>query len=141
MIAAKHVRLDEIVGQLKGEKEEEPEGKVLGNSNTGSLSYSFPLPISYSFPLPNTLLIQFKLVLFILPSLFFFSDDSEGEVKKRRPLMQEEEDIDMIRSWVKVRGDPAHQEEEVKELLAEVKHIPMSLSFVDLSATNFPHNL
>ena len=42
--------------------------------------------------------------------------------------MQEEEDIDVIRSWVKVGGHPAHQEEEAKELLAEVKHIPMSLS-------------
>ena len=34
----------------------------------------------------------------------------------------------MIRSWVEVGGHPAHQEGEAKELLSEVKHIPMSLS-------------
>ena len=34
---AKRARLDEIVGHLKEEKEEEPEGEVLGESNTGSL--------------------------------------------------------------------------------------------------------
>ena len=44
--------------------------------------------------------------------------------------MQEEEDIDMIRSWVEVGGHPACQEEEAKELLAEVKHILMSLSLL-----------
>ena len=36
LIAAKQAQLDEIVGHLK-EKEEEPEGEVLGESNTGSL--------------------------------------------------------------------------------------------------------
>ena len=29
---------------------------------------------------------------------------------------------------MEVGGHPAHQEEEAKELLVEVKHIPMSLS-------------
>ena len=55
----KRVHLDQIVGQLK-EKEEEPEGEVLGDSNTGSLSYLFLPPI--------TLLIQFILVVFVLAS-------------------------------------------------------------------------
>ena len=39
MIAAKWVQLDEIIGHLKEEKEEEPEGEVLGNSDTGSLLF------------------------------------------------------------------------------------------------------
>ena len=42
--------------------------------------------------------------------------------------MQEEEDIDIIRSWVEVGGHPAHQEEDAKDLLTEVKYIPMSFS-------------
>ena len=41
MIAAKRAWLDEIVGHLKEEKEEELEGEVLGDSDTGSLL--FPL--------------------------------------------------------------------------------------------------
>ena len=58
-----------------------------------------------------------------------------------QPLTQEKEDIDIIRSWVEVGGHPAHQEEDAKELLTEVKYIPMSFSppfFINLSATNFP---
>ena len=67
---------------------------------------------------------------------------------KGRPHTQEEEDIDVIRSWVEVGGHPACQEEEAKELLAEVC-LSLSLSFfsflfsslINLSATNCPHNL
>ena len=123
LLATKQAHLDEIVGQLR-EKEEEPEGEVLGDSDTGSLSYSFLLP--------NNLLIQFTLVVGCIALIIFFlyslSDDSEREEEKGRPYTQEEEDVDIIRSWVKVGGHPAHQEEEAKELLTEVKHIPMSLS-------------
>ena len=36
MIAAKRARLDEIVGYLKEEKDEEPEGEELGESDTGN---------------------------------------------------------------------------------------------------------
>ena len=134
MIAAKRMHLDEIVGHLK---EEELEGEVLGDSDTGSLLYSSLLPIN--------LLIQFILVFVYIAFSFFCSpsDDSEEEEGKGRPYTQEEEDIDVIRSWVEVGGHAAHQEEEAKGLLAEVKHIPMSLFFflINLSATNFPHNL
>ena len=35
---AKRARLDEIIGMLR-EKEEEPEGEVLGDSDTGSLLF------------------------------------------------------------------------------------------------------
>ena len=125
MIAAKRARLDEIVGQLKEEKEEELEGEVLGNSDRGSLLYSSLLFIN--------LLIQFILVfVYIAFSFLFFSDDSEEEEGKGRPHTQEEEDIDVIRSWVEVGGHPAHQEEEAKGLLAEV-----CLSFFFISPSSF----
>ena len=132
MIAAKQARLDEIVGYLKEEKEEEPEGEVLGDKDTGSLLYSSLLPINFTDSKPYW-------YLFILPSffspLFFPSDDSEEEEEKGRPRTQEEEDINIIRSWMEVGGHPAHQEEEAKGLLAEVKHISMSLSLFPSSLT------
>ena len=40
LLTTKRAHLDQIVGQLK-EKEEEPEGEVLGDSDTGSLAYLF----------------------------------------------------------------------------------------------------
>ena len=61
---AKRAHLDKIVGQLKEEKEEEPEGEVLGDSDTGSLLYSSLLPIN--------LLIQFILVFVYIAFSFFF---------------------------------------------------------------------
>ena len=100
------------MGQLKEEKEEEPEGEELGDKDTGSLLHFYPLPINltdsksywYSFTLPSF-------------SSFSSSDNSEEEEVKGRPLTQEEEDIDIIRSWVEVGGHPACQEEDAKELL------------------------
>ena len=63
MIAAKRARLDEIVGHLKEEKEEEPEGEELGESDTGNVL----LPFFFI-----NLLIRFHcsvLRLYFLPSL------------------------------------------------------------------------
>ena len=98
---------------------------MLGDKDTGSLLYSSPLSVN--------LLIQFTLLfVYIACPPFFFpspSDDSEEEEERGRPSMQEEEDIDVIRSWVEVGGHPAHHKEDAKELLTEVKHIPMSSSF------------
>ena len=74
MIATKRARLDEIVGQLKEEKEEELEGEVLGDSDTGSLLYSSLLPIN--------LLIQFILV-FVYIVFSFFSVPLQMIQKKR----------------------------------------------------------
>ena len=53
-----------------------------------------------------------------------FLDESEQEGEKERPLTREEEDLDIIRSWVEVGGHPARQEGEAKELLAEVNIFP-----------------
>ena len=46
LVTAKRARLDEIIGNLKEEKEEEPEGEVLGDSDTGSLLFP-PLLLIY----------------------------------------------------------------------------------------------
>ena len=100
MIAAKRARLDEIVGHLKEEKEEEPEGEELGESDTGNVLLS-----------PFFLFIMIVLIKFhysctsfyyCLPYLFFFLDDSDEE--ERRPLTKEEEDTDILCSWMEVGG-------------------------------------
>ena len=111
MIAAKQARLDEIVGHLKEEKEEELEGKVLGESDTGSLL----LPsLCFHFNLTSS-----SLYLFILP--FFFhnfspSDDSKEENEEaRRPMTKEEEDVDILQSWLEVGGQPALQKGRHKD--------------------------
>ena len=93
MIAAKQAHLDEIVGQLKEEKEEEPEGEVLGDSDTGSLLYSSLLPINFTDS--NHIGICLYCLLSFSHST---SDDSEEEERKGRPHSQEEEDVDVIRS-------------------------------------------
>ena len=76
---AKRARLDEIVGHLKEEKEEEPEGEVLGESNTGSLLLP---PLCFHFNLTSS-----SLYLFTLPLLFFitfpFQMTPRREMEKR----------------------------------------------------------
>ena len=66
-MAAKRACLDEIIRHLKEEKEEEPEGEVLGDEDTGSLLYSSLLPI-------NLLILFTLLFVYIayLPFFFFF---------------------------------------------------------------------
>ena len=61
LVADKWARLNEIIGNLKEEKEEELEGEVLGNSDTGSLL--FP-------PLFIKLLIKFIFVSICTASFF-----------------------------------------------------------------------
>ena len=148
MIAAKQVHLDEIVGHLKEEKEEEPEDEVLGESNTGSLLLP---PLCFHFNLTSS-----SLYLFILPLLFLFfynfspSDDSKEENREvRRPMTKEEEDIDILQSWLEVGGQPALPEGEAQGMLAEVSKFPcpLPLHFIFLflsflfAAHSFPHNL
>ena len=60
------MHLDKIVGHLKEEKEEEPEGEVLGDKDTGSLLYFSLLPIN----LTDSKSYWYS---FILPFFFFFS--------------------------------------------------------------------
>ena len=61
-----------------------------------------------------------------------------------RPSTQEEEDIDVIRSWMEVGGHPARPDEEAKGLLLEVNAFLcffffftlLSLPLICLFATN-----
>ena len=63
---AKRARLDEIVGHLK---EEEPEGEVLGESNTGSLLLP---PLCFHFNLTSSSLYLFTLPLFFSHNFSLF---------------------------------------------------------------------
>ena len=126
-----------IVGQLK-EKEEEPEGEVLGDSDTGSskkyIFFFFFFSLLHFFfffiffdPIFIGIVCLGLLITLLPPALFL--DESEQEGEKGQPLTREEEDLDIIRSWVEVGGHPARQEGEAKELLAEVIIFPcLSLS-------------
>ena len=63
-----------------------------------------------------------------------------------RPSTKEEEDIDVIRSWMEVGGHPAHLDEEAKELLTEVNaflcfFLALSTSHLLICYQFFPHNL
>ena len=56
---------------------------------------------------------------FYLSTIFSFLDESEEE-GAIQPLSKEEEEVEVIRSWVEVGGFPAQPEEEAKGLLLEV---------------------
>ena len=113
------------MGHLKEEKEEEPEGEVLGESDTGSLL--FP---PFFFFCTLTLQIHLCTCLHFLSSQLAPSDDSEeGDEEARRPMTKEEEDIDILRSWMEVGGHPAHPEEEAQGLLAEASKFPCLFPF------------
>ena len=96
MIAAKRARLDEIVGHLKEEKEEEPEGEKLGESDTGTVLLTF------FFVIVIVLITLHYSCTFVLLSPLFLDDSDEEE---RGPLTKEEEDIDILCSWMEVGGN------------------------------------
>ena len=73
--------------------------------------------------------------------LLSLPDESEQEGEKGRPITQEEEDIDVIRSWVEVGGHPACQEGEAKSYYQRLVISPyfspsLFPFFFDLFATN-----
>ena len=112
MVAAKRAWLDEIIGTIR-EKGEEPEGKVLGESSTGSLL--FP-------PLFITLWNKFMFVLVYTALLYNFPLQMNPKKKMKRQNLwsKRRKDVDVLHSWMEVGGHPAHPEEEAKGLLAEV---------------------
>ena len=62
-----------------------------------------------------------------------------------KPVTKEEEDIDVLHSWMEVRGFPAYPEEEAKGLLAEINSFPCFSHAAFLSPPlicyrTFPHN-
>ena len=50
--------------------------------------------------------------------------DKSDEEERTRLATKEEEDVNVLQSWMEVGGLPAHPEEEVKGLLAEVNSFP-----------------
>ena len=72
-------------------------------------------------------------------------DESEEE-ERTRLATKEEEDVDVLQSWMEVGGLPAHPEEVVKGLLAEVNSFPCFCHDAFPSPSPicyqfFPHNL
>ena len=108
MITAKWVRLDEITGHLKEEKEEELEGEELGESNTG---YLLLPPLCFYFNLTSSFLYLPTLPL-LSHNLSLSDDSKEGKGEERRPMTKEEEDINILHSWMEVGGQPALPEGE-----------------------------
>ena len=80
MIAAKQAWLDKIVGHLKEEKEEELEGEVLGDSNTGSLL--FPPPFFFLILLINSMFISGCTASFLLHN-FPLQMNPKREIEKK----------------------------------------------------------
>ena len=74
-------------------------------------------------------------------TIFSFLDESkeEGAVQ---PLSKEEEEVEVMRSWVEAGGFPAQQEEEAKGLLSEEGSSPCPPFSLPLSTfqlvLNFP---
>ena len=97
MIAAKKARLDEIIGHLKEEKEEELEGEELGEIDTGNVLLSF---FYYYYDCTDQISLVLCFIFTVSP--LFLDDSNEGE---RRPLTKEEEDIDILHSWMEVGGN------------------------------------
>ena len=91
LVTVKKARLDKIIGTIREEKEEKPEGEVLGDDSTGNsicplFFYYFTKQIHFS--------ISFYCFL-QLSSL----DESEEE-ERTRPTTKEEEDVDVLQSWM-----------------------------------------
>ena len=69
-----------------------------------------------------------KSILMPVCTAFFYNfplQMKSEEEEKARPATKEEEDINVLRSWMEVGGLPAHPEEEAKELLTEVNLSPV----------------
>ena len=112
---------------------------MLGEDSTGNLICSLLFSI--------TLLSKFTLAS--VCTVFFLQvsslDESEEE-ERTRLATKEEEDVDVLQSWIEVGGLPAHPEEEAKGLLAEVNSFPCFSHAAFLSPSLicyqfFPHNL
>ena len=61
-----------------------------------------------------------------------FPLDESKEEERAKLLTKEEEEVDVMCSWVEAGGFPACPEEEAKGLLAEVSLFPCSPSFLPL---------
>ena len=87
---------------------------MLVESSTGSLLF----PLFLLLYGANPYLCQVVLLFITFPS-----DESEEE-ERAKSATKEEEDVDVLHSWMEVGGHPACPEEEAKGLLAEVNAFP-----------------
>ena len=58
--------------------------------------------------------------MFVFFFFFFFFADESADKEVSRPQTKEEEDIDMLHSWIQVGGLPAQLEKEALGLLLEM---------------------
>ena len=65
LVAAKKARLNEIIGTIREEKEEEPEGEVLGDDSTGnSICPLFSITLLSKFTLASVCTVFFTTLPF-----------------------------------------------------------------------------
>ena len=67
---------------------------------------------------------SFPVLISTFSTIFAFLDESEEEGAVE-PLSKEEEEVEVMRSWVEVGGFPAQPEEEAKGLLSEASSCPL----------------
>ena len=89
---------------------------MLGEDSTGNLIG--PLSFFYYFT------EQIHISISLYCPLQLSSLDGSEEEERTRPATKEEEDVDILQSWMEVGGLPACPEEEAKGLLAEVNSFP-----------------
>ena len=103
--------------------EEEPEGEDLEEDSAG---HKYVLPFFF-----KSVTKHFYINVCFHCLTIFLSEKSEEE-EEVRPLTKEEEEVEVMHSWVEAGGFPAHPEGEAKELLAGVSVFPCSSSFLPL---------
>ena len=93
---------------------------MLGDSNTGSLYFFLLILLINSIVIPNC-----------TASLIFYNSPLQmilkRKVKTKEGHIKEEEDIDILCSWIEVGGQPALPEGDAQGLLAEVSKFPCPL--------------
>ena len=119
-MAAKKVKLSELLGKVE---EEEPKGEVLSERSSGSTSFLKDELTTLCLPPCEGTICSFSFLLHALIYLqsfilSFLDESTEGEMAG--PLTKEEEEVETMRSWIKVGGFPAQPEGEAKAVLMEV---------------------
>ena len=116
MVAEKKAKLLLILEEVK--EEEEPEGEVLGEDSTGSIY----LYLTKGQLIGNFPFFSYTSACFYCSTISLLDESEEEGVVQ--PLTKEEEEVEVMQSWVEAGGFPAQPEEEAKELLAEASLSP-----------------
>ena len=98
----------------------------LGESDTGSIL----LPPFFSLIYQSDFIVLYSFTLPLFShNLSPLDNSEEGSGEERKLLTKEEEDVDILCSWMEVGGQPALPEGEAQGLLAEVSKFPCPLFF------------